>query len=52
MGLTEVTPASDDARATKSEPAASRDAGDDLPAEEEASTRTTGSTENGKEASS
>ena len=52
MGLTEVTPASDDARATKSEPAASRDAGNDVPTEEEASTRTTGSTENGKEASS
>ena len=52
MGLTEVTPASDDARATKSEPAASRDAGEDVPAEEETATRTTGSTENGKEASS
>jgi NADH-quinone oxidoreductase subunit E len=42
-GNTEVTPASDDAAATKAEPAATRDAGDDTPSEDETPTRTTGS---------
>ena len=42
-GSTEVTPASDDALATKAEPAATRDEGDDAPSEVETSTRTTGS---------
>jgi NADH-quinone oxidoreductase subunit E len=42
-GNTEVTPASDDAKAVKAEPAADRDEADDAPAEEETSTRTTGS---------
>jgi NADH-quinone oxidoreductase subunit E len=42
-GNTEVTPASDDAKATKAEPAATRDEGDDLPSEDETPTRTTGS---------
>ncbi len=44
MGRTEVTPASDDAKARKAEPAAVRDEADETPAEEETSTRTTGST--------
>ncbi len=44
MGRTEVTPASDDAKARKAEPAAERDEADETPAEEETSTRTTGST--------
>jgi NADH-quinone oxidoreductase subunit E len=44
MGRTEVTPASDDAKARKAEPAAARDEADETPAEEETSTRTTGST--------
>ncbi len=42
-GNTEVTPASDDAKADKAEPAATRDAGDDNPSEDETPTRTTGS---------
>ena len=41
-GNTEVTPESDDAKATKAEPAATRDAGEDVPTEDESRTRTTG----------
>jgi NADH-quinone oxidoreductase subunit E len=44
-GSTEVTPASDDAKAVKAEPAADRDEADDAPAEEETSIRTTSDTE-------
>ncbi|GAA4412415.1 hypothetical protein GCM10023168_34190 [Fodinibacter luteus] len=42
-GRTEVTPSSDEASAMKAEPAATRDAGDDAPGEDEAPARTTGS---------
>jgi NADH-quinone oxidoreductase subunit E len=43
MGRTEVTHASDDAKATKAEPATSpHRAGDETPSEDESSTRTTG----------
>jgi NADH-quinone oxidoreductase subunit E len=42
-GSTEVTPASDDAKATKVEPAATRDADEEPPVEDETATRTTGS---------
>ena len=44
MGRTEVTPASDDAKARKAEPAAVRDEADEAPSEEETTTRTTGPT--------
>jgi NADH-quinone oxidoreductase subunit E len=51
MGRTEVTPASDDAKATKAEPAAIRDEGGDAPSEDETTTRTTGSTTKKKKGS-
>ena len=41
-GNTEVTPATDDAKATKAEPATTRGDGDDTPSEDETATRTTG----------
>jgi NADH-quinone oxidoreductase subunit E len=41
-GRTEVTPASDDAAATKVEPAATRDPAEEAPVEDETATRTTG----------
>ena len=41
-GRTEVTPSSDDAAATKVEPAATRDPADEAPVEDETRTRTTG----------
>ena len=47
-GSTEVTPATDDAKATKAEPAATPRDGDDTPAEDETRTRTTGSTKKKK----
>ena len=50
-GSTEVTPASDDALATKAEPAATRDEGDDVPSEDETPTRTTGSSTRKKKGS-
>lgn len=50
-GSTEVTPASDDAKATKAEPAATRDEGDDAPSEDETPTRTTGSSTRKKKGS-
>ena len=50
-GNTEVTPASDDAKATKAEPAATRDAGEDAPSEDETPTRTTGSSARKKKGS-
>ena len=46
-----MTPASDDAKATKAEPAATRDEGDDHPAEDETPTRTTGSSTTKKKGS-
>jgi NADH-quinone oxidoreductase subunit E len=48
MGRTEVTPASDDAKATKAEPAATRDGGEDAPTEDGARARTTGTTKKKK----
>jgi NADH-quinone oxidoreductase subunit E len=41
-GSTEVTPSSDDAAATKVEPAATRDPAEEAPVEDETATRTTG----------
>jgi NADH-quinone oxidoreductase subunit E len=49
MGRTEVTPSSDDAKARKVEPAATRDEADEAPSEEETTTRTTGSTPTSKD---
>ena len=46
-GSHEVTQGSDDAAATKAEPAATRDEGDDPPSEEETPTRTNGPTTKG-----
>jgi NADH-quinone oxidoreductase subunit E len=46
-GRTEVTPASDDAAATKVEPAATRDPAEEAPVEDETATRTTGPSNKG-----